>query len=71
MQLLTIRSTKLKQTFTFEQRGAYLYCNGAQICKGGGYRGQTLFCSAIGSDRVVKMCRTWYTHMMLKGGRDE
>lgn len=64
MQLLTIRSTKLKQTFTFEQRGA-------QICKGGGYRGQTLFCSAIGSDRAVKMRRTWYTHMMLKGGRDE
>lgn len=63
--LITIKSRKLGQVFNFEQRGGYLYCNGNQICHGGQYRGETMWC-ANDDLRAEKMCRNWCAQMMRK-----
>lgn len=64
--LITIKSRKLGTEFNFEQRGGYLYVNGYQICHGGGYMGETMWCAKDDTDRAVKMCRAWYSQMMRK-----
>lgn len=66
MNVLRITSRKNGQTFDFEQRGAYLYCNGYQICHGGGYRGRAMYCIKGDLEQATKMCRSWYNQMMRK-----
>jgi len=66
MNVLTIKSRKTGQEFNFEQRGTYLYCNGNQICHGGGYMGSTMGCMRSDKEQALKMCRSWYAQMMRK-----
>lgn len=66
MDLLTIKSRKLGKDFNFEQRGTYLYCNGYQICHGGGYMGSTMSCMRNDKEQALRMCRSWYSQMMRK-----
>lgn len=61
---MTIKSRKLGRTFTFSKRGNgyhYIYegrpNNEKQICRGGGYMGDTLSASDEGFKAV---CRRWY-----------
>ena len=63
MNVLTINSRKTGETFDFEQRGSYLYCNGYQICHGGRHLGDTMFCTKGDVERAIKMCKSWYRQM--------
>lgn len=68
MTTLTINSRKLDRAFTFfmPDGGGYVRLEngrdhgtlGAEICHGGGFRGETIYCSDAADFNAA--CRKWY-----------
>lgn len=70
--MMIIHSRKLKRKIVFSRPGrSYLYVDttgigtrpgtlGAQICEGGGFRGNTLAYSGDDQEVFEKICRRWY-----------
>ena len=69
----TIKSRKTGEIFSFyaPDRGGYVHLEspgrpgstGAQICRGGGFMGSTLFCDAS-EDDLASVARQWYRQYM-------
>ena len=69
----TIKSRKTGETFSFwtSCSGGYIHleqpgkpgCLGLQICRGGGFMGSTLSCTADEKD-FARVCRSWYRQYM-------
>lgn len=69
----TIKSRKTGEIFSFyaPDRGGYVHLEspgrpgstGAQICRGGGFMGSTLFCDAS-EDDLASVARKWYRQYM-------
>ena len=65
----TIKSRKTGEIFSFyaPESGGYVHLEspghsgntGAQICRGGGFMGSTLYCDASGDD-LASVARKWY-----------
>jgi len=70
MHIITIKSRKLGEDFEFTQKGLYLYCNERQICEGGGFLGNTLWCTKGDNEQAKTICIKWYAQMMRKSNHE-